>query len=254
MSADSRGLPVLGQMVHGQPLVYLDNAATTQKPQAVIDALTRFYTQDCANVHRGVHLLSERATRCYERRARDRAPVFECRATPEKSSSRAAPPRRSTWSPRRYGRANVRRGRRDPHLRRWSITRTSCRGRCCARRRARVLRVTPIDDSGEVMLDEFEQLLTERARRSSRVAHVSNALGTINPVRKMIEMAHAPGQSGAGGRRAGRAAHGSGCAAAGLRFLRLLRPQDVRADRHRRAVRQGARCSTPCPRGRAAAT
>ena len=204
----------------------------------VLDALQRYYSADNANIHRGVHLLSERATRDYEERPRKVAALPQRRRRRARSSSSAAPPRAINLVAQTFGRKNVRRRRRGPHHRRWSTTPTSSPGRCCARRTGPSLRVVPINDDGELLLDEFEKLLTPRTRMVA-VVHVSNALGTINPVKRIIELAHARGVpvliDGAqavlapAGRRA----------RAGLRLLRVLRPQDVRADRHRRALRQG---------------
>jgi cysteine desulfurase/selenocysteine lyase len=179
--------PILRQKVFGKPLVYLDNAATTQKPRAVIDALTRYYTQDNANIHRGLHQLSERATAAYEesrakvRRflnaAEDREIVF-VRGTTEAINLVA----------HSYGRAHVGRGdeilittmEHHSNIVPWQIL--------CEEKGAR-LRVAPIDDAGEILLDDFESLLGPRTRIVS-VTQVSNTLGTINPVRRIIEMAH----------------------------------------------------------------
>ena len=98
-TASREDFPILGQQVHGHPLVYLDNAATSQKPRAVIEALSRFYEHDNANVHRGIHELSRRSTEAYEG-ARDRAAqIPPCPRSRTKSFSPAAPPRASTWSP-----------------------------------------------------------------------------------------------------------------------------------------------------------
>ncbi len=182
--------PVLGQSVRGKPLVYLDNAATSQKPRAVLDALVRYYTEDNANVHRGVHLLSERATRCYEEarikiarhlNATDAREIVFTRGTTESINLVA-----QTW-----GRANLRAGdeilitglEHHSNIVPWQLI--------AAEKGAR-LRVAPIDDSGEVLLDEFERLLGDRTRVAA-ISHVSNALGTINPVREMIAMAHRHG-------------------------------------------------------------
>ncbi len=179
--------PILDQKVFGKPLVYLDNAATSQKPRAVIDAVSRFYAHDNANIHRGLHALSERATAAYEgargrlRRfvnaAQDREIVF-VRGTTEAINLVA----------QTYGRAHVGAGdevlitalEHHSNIVPWQIL--------CAEKGAR-LRVAPIDDRGELVLDELERLLTPKTRIVS-VAHVSNALGTINPVRRIVEVAH----------------------------------------------------------------
>ncbi len=182
--------PILKQRVRGKPLVYLDNAATSQKPQAVIDAVVRFYTEDCANIHRGVHLLSERATRAYEgardtvRRfinAREAREIIFVRSSTEAVNLVAAS----------YGRQHVRAGdevvitcmEHHSNIVPWQML--------CEEKGA-FLRVAPINDAGELLLDEFEGLLNPRTRLVA-VVHVSNALGTINPVREVIALAHRQG-------------------------------------------------------------
>ncbi len=179
--------PILHQKVFGKPLVYLDNAATSQKPRAVIDAITRFYETDNANIHRGLHALSERATSAYEKArgklrafvnaAEDREIVF-VRGTTEAINLVA----------HSYGRAHVGPGdevlitamEHHSNIVPWQLL--------CEEKGAR-LRVAPIEDDGALRLDELERLLTPRTRIVA-VAHVSNALGTINPVLRIVEMAH----------------------------------------------------------------
>lgn len=182
--------PALKQLVHGKPLVYLDNAATTQKPQLVIDAITRFYQEDCSNIHRGVHLLSERATKAYEDvrlavqqfiNAGDPAEVIFVRGTTEAINLVA----------HSYGRTHVQAGdavlisamEHHSNIVPWQIL--------CEERGAR-LRVVPMNGRGELLLDEYEKLLTPRTKLVA-VSHVSNALGTVNPVRQIIAMAHEHG-------------------------------------------------------------
>ena len=188
--ARRRDVPGLHQEVHGEPLVYLDNAATTQKPRAVLEALQRFYVEDCANVHRGVHLLSVRATEAYEA-ARDsvgrflnatsaREIVF-VRGTTEAINLVA-----QTFVRRRLGAGDeilITAMEHHSNIVPWQFV--------CAETGAR-LRVAPIDDTGELRLDEFERLLGPRTRFVA-VVHVSNALGTVNPVRRIVELAHARG-------------------------------------------------------------
>jgi len=182
--------PILRQKVRGKPLVYLDNAATSQKPRAVLDALQHYYAADNANVHRGVHLLSERATQDYEgarakirdflNAADDREIVFVRGAT--EAINLVA---------QTYGRKNIREGdevlitamEHHSNIVPWQML--------CEEKGA-VLRVAPINDDGELLLDEFEKLLTPRTRIVS-VVHVSNSLGTVNPVKRIVEMAHARG-------------------------------------------------------------
>ena len=182
--------PALKQLVHGKPLVYLDNAATTQKPQLVIDAITHFYQEDCSNIHRGVHLLSERATKAYEDarlavqqfiNAADPAEVIFVRGTTEAINLVA----------HSYGRTHVQAGdavlisamEHHSNIVPWQIL--------CEERGAR-LRVVPMNGRGELLLDEYEKLLTPRTKLVA-VSHVSNALGTVNPVRQIIAMAHEHG-------------------------------------------------------------
>jgi cysteine desulfurase/selenocysteine lyase len=182
--------PILGQKIHGRPLVYLDNAATTQKPRAVIDALRAYYEMDNANVHRGVHQLSERATEAYEKgrrrvrrflnAAHEREIVF-VRGTTEAINLVAMT----------YGRQAVGAGdeilitglEHHSNIVPWQIL--------CEQQGA-LLRVVPIDDAGEVHLEDYVRMLGERTRLVA-VAHVSNALGTVLPVRAMIEAAHRRG-------------------------------------------------------------
>jgi len=180
--------PILKEKVHGKPLIYLDNAATSQKPAQVIEAILQFYTHDCSNVHRGVHLLSERATETYERvrlkvqcflNAFDSREIVFVRGATEGINLVA----------QTYGRQNVQAGdevlitamEHHSNIVPWQIL--------CEEKNA-VLRVAPINDRGELILEEFEKLLNARTRLVA-VAHVSNALGTINPVRQIVEMAHA---------------------------------------------------------------
>lgn len=180
--------PILKETINGKPLVYLDNAATTQKPQAVIDALVNYYVTENSNVHRGVHTLSQRATDSYEEarvkvqqfiNAADDREVIFVRGTTEGINLVA----------QTYGRANI--GPDDEiivtamehhsNIVPWQIL--------CQEKGAH-LKVIPINDEGELLLDEFEKLLSPRTRFVS-VVHQSNALGTINPVEQIVEMAHA---------------------------------------------------------------
>jgi cysteine desulfurase / selenocysteine lyase len=182
--------PILRQTVHGKPLVYLDNAATSQKPQSVIDAMTRFYTQDCANVHRGAYLLSERATDSYEAargkaqrflNAADVREIVFVRGATEGINLVA----HSFVKPRLAPGDEVLITAMEHHsnIVPWQMV-TAERGAH--------LRVAPINDHGELILEEFERLLGPRTRFVS-VTHVSNALGSINPVHRIVEMAHARG-------------------------------------------------------------
>jgi cysteine desulfurase / selenocysteine lyase len=182
--------PILRTLIHGKPLVYLDNAATTQKPQAVIDRVARFFSEENSNVHRGVHFLSERATEVYEasRRtvsrflnARDEKEIVFVRGTTEAINLVA----------QTYGRVHVGTGdevlitamEHHSNIVPWQML--------CDETGAR-LRVVPMTDEGELRLDEYERLLTKRTKIVA-VVHVSNALGTINPVKRIVERAHARG-------------------------------------------------------------
>jgi cysteine desulfurase/selenocysteine lyase len=182
--------PALHQELHGKALVYLDNAATTQKPRAVIDAVRSFYERDCANVHRGVHTLSQRATVAFEGArtaikthlgARDSREIIFTRGTTEGINLVA----HSFVRPRLQPGDEVLISAMEHHsnIVPWQLL--------CEERGSK-LRVIPIDDNGQIILEEYDRLLGERTRIVGLV-YVSNALGTVNPVREMISMAHARG-------------------------------------------------------------
>jgi cysteine desulfurase/selenocysteine lyase len=182
-----RGLfPALGQRVNGQPLVYLDNAATTQKPRPVIDAMVRFYETDNANVHRGTHALSDRATAAYEG-ARETARRFLNARSPEEIVFVRGATEAINLVAQSFGRRNV--GAGDELL----ITEMEHHAnlvpwqQLCLETGAR-LRVLPMTDRGELRLDALEKMLTPRTRLVA-LTHVSNALGTVNPVRQVVESA-----------------------------------------------------------------
>ena len=178
--------PILKQTVHGKPLVYLDNAATSQKPQVVIDAELRFYLQDCSNVHRGIHQLSERATDAFEDTRRKVKEFLNAADLREIIFVRGATEAINLVA-HSFGRTHVERGdevlisamEHHSNIVPWQIL--------CEEKGA-VLRVAPINDRGELLLEEFEKLLNARTRLVA-VPHVSNALGTINPLRQIVEMA-----------------------------------------------------------------
>jgi cysteine desulfurase/selenocysteine lyase len=224
--------PILQRHVHGKPLVYLDNAATTQKPRMVVDRLARYYTEDNANT-RGVHRLSEHATAAYEA-ARDTIRGFLNAADSREMVFVRGTTEGINLVAQTYGRAHVDAGdeivisemEHHSNIVPWQIL---------AGEKSARLRVIPITDAGELRLDEYDQLLNDRTRIVA-VAHVSNALGTINPVAELVRRAHARWNSRARGRSAGRCAHASRRPGARLRFLRVLGPQGVRPDRHRRAL------------------
>jgi cysteine desulfurase/selenocysteine lyase len=182
--------PILRQTVHGRPLVYLDNAATTQKPRAVLDALMHYYRADNANVHRAVHLLSERATRAFED-ARDRVARFLNAADRREVVFVRGATEGINLVASCFGRRFVRPGdeilitamEHHSNIVPWQML--------CEERGA-VLKVVPVTDEGELVLDEYERLLGPRTRLVA-VVHLSNSLGTINPVRRMTELAHRRG-------------------------------------------------------------
>jgi len=182
--------PILYREVYGKPLVYLDNAATTQKPDAVIDRITRYYTSENSNVHRGVHLLSEIATAAYEAarstvkrfiNAGSEKEIVFVRGTTEGINLVASS----------YGRSNVNEGdeilisaiEHPSNIVPWQLL---------CRERGATLRIIPVNDAGELLMDELRAMLSERTRILA-VGHASNALGTINPIREIIELAHANG-------------------------------------------------------------
>jgi cysteine desulfurase / selenocysteine lyase len=185
-----KDFPILDQEVHGRPLVYLDSAATSQKPQVVLDALADYYGRDNANVHRGVHRLSERATEAYEG-ARSRIQRFLNAAHSREIVFVRGTTEGINLVAHTYGRRTVGPGdevvitalEHHSNIVPWQML--------CEEKGA-ALRVVPIDDGGEVDVEAYERLLGERTRLVA-VAHVSNALGTIVPVKRMIEAAHRRG-------------------------------------------------------------
>jgi cysteine desulfurase/selenocysteine lyase len=179
--------PVLNQQVNGKPLVYLDNAATNQKPKRVIDALTHYYEKDNANIHRGIHTLAERATKAYEAtreaiqqfiRARHSEEIIFTRGVTESINLVAAT----------YGRAFLKEGdeviisglEHHSNIVPWQMI--------CGEKKA-VIKVIPITDRGEMDMDAYRQLLSSRTKIVA-VNHASNSLGTINPIKEIIDLAH----------------------------------------------------------------
>lgn len=187
VSAVRENFPILAQQVHGKPLVYLDSAATSQKPKCVIDAITRFYLMDNANIHRGVHELSERSTLAYEA-ARGKVRGFLNAANTQEIIFVRGATEGINLVAQTYGRTHVGAGdeivisalEHHSNIVPWQML--------CEEKKA-VLRVIPINDRGEIELYAFEKLLNPRTRLVA-VSHVSNALGTINPVREIIQTAH----------------------------------------------------------------
>jgi len=187
VTALRKDFPILAQQVHGKPLIYLDNAATSQKPKCVIDALTHFYLMDNANIHRGVHQLSERSTQAYEA-ARGKVQRFLNAANTREIIFVRGATEGINLVAQTCGRKYVGAGdeivisamEHHSNIVPWQML--------CEEKGA-VLRVIPINDRGEVEFDQFEKLLNHRTRLVA-VSHVSNALGTINPVREIVKTAH----------------------------------------------------------------
>lgn len=182
--------PILHQEVNGNPLIYFDNAATTQKPKAVLDAIQNYYEVDNSNIHRGAHTLADRATRQFEETresirafigARESAEIIFTRGTTESINLVA----------KTFGSAFIQKGdeiiistlEHHSNIVPWQML--------CEQNGA-ILRIIPMTDAGELVWEEFEKLLNPKTKLVS-VVHASNALGTINPVKRMIDAAHAVG-------------------------------------------------------------
>lgn len=182
--------PILHRKVRGHELVYLDNAATSQKPQAVIDAIVDYYETSNANIHRGVHYLSEKATEDFEA-ARQTVQSFVNAAHPSEIVFVRGTTEAINLVAQSYGRANVAAGdevvitamEHHSNIVPWQML--------CEEKGAK-LRVAGINDQGELLVDEYEKLLGPKTKLAA-ISHVSNALGTINPVKRMIAAAHAKG-------------------------------------------------------------
>lgn len=182
-----KDFPILNQKVYGHPLIYLDNAATSQKPQVVIDALTKYYSEYNANIHRGVHFLSQKASAAYDEvrvkvqklinAASEREIIFT-RGTTESINLVASA----------FGRKYIKFGdeviisamEHHSNIVPWQLM--------CEERGA-LLKVIPMNDSGELLVDEFRKLLSDKVKLVA-VVHTSNSLGTINPVKEIIDLAH----------------------------------------------------------------
>lgn len=183
--------PILKRLVNGKPLVYLDNAATSQKPQSVIDALTQYYTFDNANIHRGLYFLSELATEQYETarlkvkeliNALSASEIIFVRGTTEAINLVAS----SLCRAKHFKDGDeiiISHMEHHANIVPWQLM---------SDRKKIKLKIIPISDSGELDLDEYEKMITEKTKLVS-VVHISNSLGTINPVKKIIEIAHSHG-------------------------------------------------------------
>jgi len=182
-----KGFPILSQKIYGKPLIYFDNAATSQKPQVVIDSLVKYYSEYNANIHRGVHYLSQKASEQYDAvrekvqrfiNAESEREIIFVRGATEAINLIASS----------YGRKNIQRGdeiivsamEHHSNIVPWQML--------CEEKGA-VLKVFPMNDDGELQIDEFEKLLSPKTKLIS-VVHISNSLGTINPVKEIIRLAH----------------------------------------------------------------
>ena len=185
-----RDFPILKEQVYGRPLTYLDNAATTQKPQSVIDTLTQYYSKENANIHRGIFCLSEQATKRYKS-ARHKVQEFLGAASDKEIIFVRGTTEALNLVAHSYGRNFLKAGDEVliTHMEHHSnIVPWQMLGDGTGIK----LKVAPINDQGELILDDFKKLITDKVKFVS-VVHVSNALGTVNPVKEIIRLAHAKG-------------------------------------------------------------
>ena len=182
--------PILDREVKGKPLVYLDNAATSQKPQVVIEALVEYYTRYNANIHRGIHTLAEEATAAFEA-TRDRVKDFIGAYSREEIIFTRGTTEGINLVAYTWGRQHIKEGdeliisgmEHHSNIVPWQVL--------CEEKKA-VLRVIPVNDQGELLMDEYRKLLSDRTKLVS-IVHASNSLGTINPVKEIIDAAHKVG-------------------------------------------------------------
>lgn len=180
--------PILSRKVNGQPLVYFDNGATAQKPQVMIDALNNYYSFENANIHRGVHSLSQEATTAFEA-ARTKAQVYFNAAKSEEIIFTKGTTDGINLLAGSFGRTFINEGdeviistmEHHSNIVPWQMI--------CDERKAK-LRIAPINEKGELLLDELKAMVNEKTQLIS-IVHISNALGTINPVKEIIDFAHA---------------------------------------------------------------
>jgi cysteine desulfurase/selenocysteine lyase len=183
-----KDFPILDQQVNGAPLVYFDNAATTQKPQVVIDALNQYYTQDNANIHRGLHTLAERATTGYEL-TRTKLKDFLNVPSTDQIIFTSGTTAGINLVAQTFGRANFSKGdvilvsnlEHHSNIVPWQMN---------AQETGAEVQVIPVDEVGVLDMEAYGQLLTSDRVKLVAVNHVSNAIGTINPIKQMIDMAH----------------------------------------------------------------
>ena len=185
-----RDFPILNEKVNGKPLIWLDNAATTQKPQAVIDRLSWFYEHENSNIHRAAHELAARATDAYED-ARDKVAHFLKASSPKEIIFVRGATEAINLVAQSWGRRFISAG--DEIVISWIEHHANIvPWQMLAQEKGARLRVIPVDDTGQILLDEYEKLLNERTKLVS-FAQVSNALGTVTPVNVMVQMAHRHG-------------------------------------------------------------
>jgi cysteine desulfurase / selenocysteine lyase len=185
-----KDFPILHQSINGKPLVYLDNAATTQKPLSVINALSAYYSNINANIHRGIHTLSEKSTGEFEA-TRETVKKFINSTSTEEIIFTKGTTEGINLVASSYGRKNVKQGdiiiisglEHHSNMVPWQML---------AEEKKAILKVIPIDDNGDIILEEYEKLLTGSVKIVA-VNHASNTLGTINPIKKIIQMAHQAG-------------------------------------------------------------
>lgn len=190
IAAIRNDFPILSEEINGKPLVYFDNAATTQKPQVVLDALNGYYQHYNANIHRGIHHLAEKATAAFEDSRRSIQKFLNAEFNEEIIFTYGTTDSINLVA-QTYGRAFLKAGdeiiistlEHHSNIVPWQLL---CEEKGCK------LKVIPINDQGELIIEEYEKLLTERTKFVS-VVHVSNALGTINPIKHIIDKAHAVG-------------------------------------------------------------
>tara|TARA_R110000868_G_scaffold408607_1_gene692033 strand:+ start:1961 stop:3181 length:1221 start_codon:yes stop_codon:yes gene_type:complete len=185
-----KDFPILSREVNGKPLVYLDNGATSQKPQVVIDAITGYYTHDNANIHRGVHTLSQVATTAYEVGRKKIQTWINAEHSEEVIFTKGTTDGINLIS-NAWGRANLQKGdeviitemEHHSNIVPWQMI--------CDEKEA-ILKVIPINDSGELLMDEYKKLLSSKTKMVA-IVHISNALGTINPIKEIAKLAHEVG-------------------------------------------------------------
>jgi cysteine desulfurase / selenocysteine lyase len=187
MEATRRDFPILQQSIHGRPLIWFDNAATTQKPKVVLNTLTQYYNEYNSNIHRATHDLARRATTAFEA-ARDKVQHFIGAANPEEVIFLRGTTEAINLVTQTYGKMNIHAGdeilisqmEHHSNIVPWQMLQQE---------KGAIIKVIPINDHGEILLTEYQKLFTPRTRMVA-LTHVSNVLGTINPLRAMIETAH----------------------------------------------------------------